>query len=79
VEVLLRSLDSCGALSNAEIRKKLGHKDRKHMQERYLEQALAEKLVELTIPGKPTSQLQKYRLTSKGKALIDAMIPEGEK
>jgi ATP-dependent DNA helicase RecG len=78
VVVLLRLLDSCGALSNTEIRKGLGLKDRKHVGERYLEPALAEGLVELTIPDKPKSSLQKYRLTSKGKALIDAMVTEGE-
>ena len=66
VVVLLRLLDSCGALSNMEIRKRLGLKDRKHLQERYLEPALAEGLVELTIPDKPRSRLQKYRLTEKG-------------
>ena len=68
VEVLLRLLDSCGALSNPEIRKKLGLKDRKHMRKRYLEPALAEGLVELAIPDKPKSSLQKYRLTEKGRA-----------
>jgi len=78
VEVLLRLLDSCGALSNAEVRKGLGLKDRKHVGERYLEPALAEGLVELTIPDKPRSRLQKYRLTEKGKALIDAILPEGD-
>ncbi|HUS76995.1 MAG TPA: hypothetical protein VMY43_13465 [Methanothrix sp.] len=66
VEVLLRLLDSCGALSNTEIRNGLGLKDRKHVGERYLEPALVEGLVELTIPDKPKSCLQKYRLTEKG-------------
>ena len=68
VEVLLRLLDSCGALSNTEIRKGLGLKDRKHVGERYLEPALVDGLVELTIPDKPRSSLQKYRLTEKGRA-----------
>lgn len=68
VEVLLRLLDSFGALSNTEIRKGLGLKDRKHVGERYLEPALAEGLVELTIPDKPKSSLQKYRITAKGRA-----------
>jgi ATP-dependent DNA helicase RecG len=68
VEVLLRLLDSCGALSNTEIRKRLGLKDRKHVGERYLGPALAEGLVELTIPDKPRSSLQKYRLTEMGRA-----------
>jgi ATP-dependent DNA helicase RecG len=71
VEVLLRLLDLCGALSNAEIRKRLGLKDRKHMNERYLKPALVEGLVELTIPEKPRSSLQKYRLTEKGHFMLD--------
>jgi ATP-dependent DNA helicase RecG len=79
VEVFLRLLDSCGALSNTEIRKRLGLKDRKHMQERYIRPALADGFIELTIPKKPRCRLQKYRLTSTGKARIDEMIPEGEK
>jgi hypothetical protein len=66
VEVLLRLLDSCDALSNMEIRKGLGLKDRKHVGERYLDPALVEGLVELTIQDKPRSSLQKYRLTEKG-------------
>jgi len=70
VVVLLRLLDSLDALGNTEIRKRLGLKDRKHLQERYLEPALAEGLVELTIPNKPRSNLQKYRLTKKGSAWI---------
>ena len=44
-------------MSNAEIRKGLGLKDRMHVGERYLEPALAEGLVELTIPDKPRSGL----------------------
>ena len=71
-------MDSCGALSNTEIRKGLGLKDRKHVGERYLEPALAEGLVELTIPDKPRSRLQKYRLTAKGGALLEEVKPEGK-
>ncbi len=32
----------------------------------YLHPALAAELIELTIPDKPNSRLQKYRLTEKG-------------
>jgi ATP-dependent DNA helicase RecG len=78
VEVLLRLLDSRGALSNTEIRKGLGLKDQKHMGERYLGPALAEGLVELTIPDKLRSSLQKYRLTTTGKALLEAVKSEGK-
>jgi ATP-dependent DNA helicase RecG len=35
-----------------------------------VKQLLEERLVEYTIPEKPNSRLQKYRLTEKGRALI---------
>ena len=48
----------------------LGLKDRKSFRERYLGPALAEGLVEMTLPGKPSSRLQKYRLTEKGRQFL---------
>jgi Fic family protein len=41
--------------------------DRKSFRERYLKPALADGLIEMTIPDKPNSRLQKYRLTDKGR------------
>jgi len=35
----------------------------------YIEKALIEGLIEMTIPEKPNSSKQKYRLTEKGKQL----------
>ena len=70
VEVLLRLLDRAGALGNAEIRTRLGLKDRTHLGERYLDPALAEGLIEQTFPDKPRSRFQQYRLTAKGVALV---------
>ncbi len=78
VEVLLRLIGLAGALGNAEIRSRLGLKDRTHLRERYIAPALTEGLVELTIPGKPNSRLQKYRLTKKGAALL-ATLGKGAK
>lgn len=66
VEVLLRILVETGEMGNAAIRNKLGLKDRAHVRERYLNPAIAEGFIELTIPDKPNSRLQKYRLTKKG-------------
>jgi len=45
----------------------LGLSDRKSFRERYLKPALADGLIEMTIPDKPNSRLQKYRLTDKGR------------
>ncbi|UTF51860.1 Fic family protein [Desulfomicrobium sp. ZS1] len=45
----------------------LGLSDRKSFRERYLKPALADSLIEMTIPDKPNSRLQKYRLTDKGR------------
>jgi len=36
--------------------------DAKSFRQRYLLPALTEKLIEMTIPDKPNSRLQKYRL-----------------
>jgi hypothetical protein len=44
----------------------LGLLDRKSFLERYLKPALADGLIEMTIPDKPNSRLQKYRLTDNG-------------
>jgi predicted transcriptional regulator len=48
------------------IQEAIGIKDRKDFRMRYLHPALAAGLLEMTIPDKPNSRLQKYRLTEKG-------------
>ena len=45
----------------------------------YLDQLLSAQLIERTIPEKPTSRLQKYRLTKKGKALLAKLEKQGGK
>ena len=76
VDMLIRLLGLAGALANAEIRARLGLKDRAHLRERYLDPALAENMIELTIPDKPSSRLQKYRLTEQGRARLAALQQE---
>lgn len=47
---------------------KLRHED--HFRNAYLIPALAQHLIEMTIPEKPNSRLQKYRLTPAGRATL---------
>lgn len=46
----------------------LGLSDKKSFNLRYLKPALAQGLVEMTLPDKPTSKLQQYKLTALGKS-----------
>ena len=57
-------------MSRTEIQQKLGLTDEKHFREHYQQPAVAMKLIEMTIPGKPRSSKQKYRLTAKGRAVV---------
>ncbi len=57
-------------MGNADIRQQLGLKDRIHLRQHYIDPALAAGLLEMTIPDKPKSRLQKYRLTQKGRAWL---------
>jgi hypothetical protein len=50
--------------------KKLGLKDEKHFRESYLRPALGAGLIEMTIPDKPRSPFQKYRLTEQGRKML---------
>jgi hypothetical protein len=54
-------------MSREELQNALGLQDRKSFRERYLKPALADGLIEMTMPEKPNSRLQKYRLADKGR------------
>jgi Fic family protein len=56
-----------GEMSREALQSALGLLDRKSFRERYLSPALADGLIEMTIPDKPNSRLQQYRLTDKGR------------
>jgi hypothetical protein len=56
-----------GEMTREALQSALDLQDRKSFRERYLQPALADGLIEMTIPDKPNSRLQKYRLTDKGR------------
>jgi len=62
---LLSALQA-GELSAGELRSMLNIKHRPTFRQNYLHPALSSGLITLTIPGKPNSRLQKYRITKKG-------------
>ena len=51
-------------LNRQELQNQLGLKDRKHFRERYLKPAIDAGIIEMTIPEKPNSKMQQYRLKS---------------
>jgi Fic family protein len=54
-----------GEMSREALQRALDLQDRKSFGERYLKPAIMAGFIEMTIPGKPNSRLQKYRLTDK--------------
>ncbi|MCI5140568.1 MAG: hypothetical protein D3909_02335 [Candidatus Electrothrix sp. ATG1] len=60
-----------GEMKRAEIMEILGLKDEKHFREKYQQAGIAAGVIEMTIPDKPQSRNQKYRLTLQGQALLE--------
>jgi ATP-dependent DNA helicase RecG len=71
VNLLLSHLAK-GPASAGELRDRLGLKHRPTFRENYLHPALNSGFIEYTIPDKPSSRLQKYRLTPKGAKHLEA-------
>ena len=53
-------------MDRQELQKRLSLINRDNFRKNYLKPALEQGFIEMTIPGKPNSRLQKYRLTHKG-------------
>jgi ATP-dependent DNA helicase RecG len=64
--------------SRSEIAKGLGHKTISGSINRAISRLLGKNLIEYTIPDKPQSRLQKYRLTGKGKLWLKKDSDKGE-
>ena len=65
---LLRALD--GDHTREELQERLNLADRENFRKSYLLPALEAGCIERTIPDKPTSRLQKYRLTAEGRSRL---------
>lgn len=59
-----------GEMPRREIQDALGLKHDEHFRKTYLVPALDAGLVEMTIPDKPRSSKQRYRLTNKGRQSV---------
>jgi len=59
-----------GTMSRVEIMSAMGLQDEKHFREHYQQAGIAAGVIEMTIPDKPKSRLQKYRLTAAGRKLM---------
>ena len=59
-----------GEMTRQQLKEALGLKDDEHFRKAYLLPALDAGLIEMTIPDKPRSSKQKYRLTDKGRQVM---------
>jgi predicted transcriptional regulator len=58
--------------SRANLQESIGLKNREHFRKEYLEPLINDGFIERTIPEKPNSRLQKFRLTDKGRQSLDS-------
>lgn len=61
-----------GPLTRSDAQEELGLKGQANFRDRYLGPASDAGLIEMTIPDKPRSSRQKYRLTGKGRSIAEA-------
>ena len=55
----------------------VGRTNRTKFRDQVLKPLLETNLMEMTIPNKPTSRLQKYQLTGRGRALLEQLEENG--
>lgn len=60
-----------------DLAQQLGIVETKNLRRRYARVLLDDGIIEFTIPEKPNSRLQKYRLTAKGKRLAAGLRANG--
>jgi ATP-dependent DNA helicase RecG len=60
-----------GEMSREQIMTLLGLKDEKHFRVQYQQMGIAAGLIEMTLPDKPRSSKQRYRLTATGRQWLN--------
>ena len=73
VEVMKLLETVAGEMTRTQIQAALQLRGRANFEDRYLKPALGLGLVELTIPDKPKSSKQRYRLSEAGKRVLDGL------
>ena len=63
-----------GELSRRELQSRLTLKDDEHFRKAYLLPAIAAHCIEMTLPDKPQSSRQRYRLTHLGKSMLQSPL-----
>src|SRR3970040_1217119 len=75
---VLRHL-TASPLGKAELSARLGQKEISGQLNKVIRVLLGDQTIEMTIPDKPNSRMQRYRITAKGRAALDKLKPEGGK
>lgn len=76
VERLLRAIE--GEVNRDALQQAVGLKARKNFRQLYLAPAIDAGLIEMTIPDRPRSSKQKYRLTEKGREVLRGIEGDSE-
>ena len=61
-----------GDMSRQDLQRLLSLKDDEHFRKAYLLPAIEESVIEMTLPDKPRSSKQRYRLTKKGRSVLES-------
>ncbi|MCV9878927.1 Fic family protein [Brenneria izbisi] len=78
-EVLRLLMVMQGEMKRSDIQAALGLKHEDHFRNTYLLPALTGGFIEMTIPDKPRSSRQRYRLTPTGKSWLAQQNPGGDR
>ena len=73
-EVLQMLRAFVGDMQRRDLQRLLGLKDDEHFRKAYLLPAIRNNLIEMTLPDKPHSSKQRYRLTGKGRLFLRAIV-----